>query len=178
MENDDIISWSKDYLLAWSDFKAEPNFSSFEDSSSQIKYHYTWRVNSETSDGEIYFLIDNIQLSTQFFRHLSWVREKQASLELLKHEQGHFDLAESLRPVITTDFQNEFKDKKFPTRGQNEEQQKQFAREDSGLMIFQKLEKWYYDFSQQRIKYDKETEFGHNLNKQQEYDKKFIKLRE
>ena len=177
MENDDIISWSKDYLLAWSDFKAEPNSSSFEDSSSKIKYHYTWTVNSETSDGKIYFLIDNIQLSTQFLRHLSWVREKQASVELLKHEQGHFDLAESLRHIITADFQNEFKDKKFPTRGQNEEQQKQFAREDSGLMISKRLEKWYNDFSQQRTKYDKMTEFGHNLKKQQEYDKKFAKLR-
>ena len=178
MENDDMISWSKDYLLSWSDFKAEPNSSSFEDSSSQIKYHYTWTVNSETSDGKIHFLIDNVKLSTQFLKHLSWVREKQASLGLLKHEQGHFDLAETLRPRIMEDFKNEFKDKKFPTRGQNEEQQKQFAREDSGSMISQRLEKWYYDFSQKRRKYDQETDFGHNLNKQQEYDKKFIKLRE
>ncbi len=178
MENDDIISWSKNYFLTWSDFKAQSNSSSFEDSSSKIKFHYTWTVSSEMFDGKIFFLIDTIQLSTQFFQHLSWVREKQASLELLKHEQGHFDLAESLRSVIIKDLQNEFKDKKFPTRGQNEEQQKQFALVDSGLMIAQRLEKWYNDLSQKRKKYDKETEFGHNLNKQKEYDKKFNELRE
>ncbi len=177
MENEDIIPWSKDYFLHWSDFKAEPNTSSFEDSSSHIKYHHTWTVNSEMSDGKICFVIDDIKLAAQFFRHLSWVRENQSSLELLKHEQGHFDLAESLRPIITKEIQNEFRDKKFPTRGKNDEQRKQFAREDSGLMIAKELEKWVSDFSQKRRKYDIETEFGHNLNKQKEYDKKFNELR-
>ena len=152
MENDDIVSWSKDYSLEWSDFKAQPNSSSFEDSSSYIKFYQTWTVHSDISEGEICFLIDDIKLSAQFLRHLSWVRGKQDSLELLKHEQGHFDLAESLRPIITEKIQNEFKDKKFPTRGQNEEQQKQFAREDSGLMIAQKLKQWYNVLSQKRIK--------------------------
>ena len=178
MENDEIIFWSKDYFLTWDDFYAEPNSSSFEDSSSKIKYHYTWTINSETSEGKIYFIIDNIRLYAQFLRRLSWVREKQTSPDLLKHEQGHFDLAESLKPIIIADFLNEFKYKKFPTRGKNEEQQKQFAREDSNLMISQRLEKWYSELTQLREKYDEETEFGHNLNKQQEYDKKFFKLRE
>ncbi len=178
MEDKDIITWSKDYFLNWSDFKAESNPSSFEDSSSHIKFHYTWTVNSEMFDGIIYFLIDDIKLSTQFFRHLSWVRENQTSLELLKHEQGHFDLAESLRPIITEEIQNEFRGKKFSTRGKNDEQRKQFAREDSKLMISKDLEKWLNDLSQKRIKYDEETKFGHNLNKQNEYDKKFNELRE
>jgi hypothetical protein len=177
MENDDMLSWSKDYFLNWSDFKAESNPSTFEDSSSHIKFHYTWIVNSTISDGKICFLIDDIKLTTQFLRHLSWVREKQSSADLLKHEQGHFDLAESLRPMITEKIQNKFEDKKFPTRGQNDEQRKQFAREDSGLMIVKELEKWYLDFSQKRKTYDEETEFGHNREKQKEYDEQFDKLR-
>jgi hypothetical protein len=178
MEDKDIITWSKDYFLNWSDFKAQSNPSSFEDSSSHIQFHYTWTVNSEMVDGIIYFLIDDIKLYAQFFRHLSWVRENQTTLELLKHEQGHFDLAESLRPIITEEIQNEFSDKKFPTRGKNDDQRKQHAREDSRLMIIKELEKWVDDFSQKRKKYDEETEFGHNLNKQNEYDKKFNDLRD
>jgi hypothetical protein len=177
MENNDVITWSKDYLLNWSDFKAESNPSVFEDSSSYIKYHHTWTVNSEMSDGKIYFQIDDIQLSTQFLRHLSWVREKQSSSELLKHEQGHFDLAELLRPIITEKIQNEFNNKKFPTYGQNDEQRKQFARKDSSLMIAKELEKWSYDLSQKRIKYDEDTEFGQNVKKQKEHDEKFNELR-
>ncbi len=177
MENDDILSWLKDYFLEWSDFKAESNPSAFEDSSSHIKFHYTWIVNSDMSDGKISFLIDDIQLTTKFFRHLSWVREKQSSLDLLKHEQGHFDLAESFRLIITEKIQNEFQDKKFPTRGKNDEQRKQFAREDSGLMISKEIEKWSLDLSQKRIKYDEETQFGQNKEKQKEYNEKFDRLR-
>ncbi len=178
MENDDIISWSKDYFLKWSDFQAESNPSSFEDSSCHIKYHHTWTVNSEMVDEKIYFLINDIKLSTQFLRHLSWVRENQTSSDLLKHEQGHFDLAELLRPTITEKIQTEFKDKKFPTRGKNDEQQKQFAREQSGLMIAKELEKWSNCFTQQKTKYDEETEFGRNSDKQKEHDKKFNVLRQ
>lgn len=177
MEDDDLLSWSKHYFLKWSDFKAAPNSSSFEDASSYIKYHPTWKVLSKANNDKIYFLIEDIQLTTQFLRHLSWIREKQSSLDLLKHEQGHFDLAESFRSVIEKKIQNEFKDKKFSTRGNNGEQQKQFAREDSGSMIKKKLEAYLHELSQMRKTYDKETEFGLNLNKQKEYDKKFIELR-
>ena len=177
MENNDVLLWSKDYLLKWTDFKAQSNPSTFEDSSSHIKFHYTWIVNSDISDEKICFLIDDIKITTHFFRHLSWVRENQSSEDLLKHEQGHFDLAEFLRPTITEKIQNKFKDKKFPTRGQNNEQKKQFAREDSGLMITQELEKWSLYFSQKRKKYDEETEFGHNREYQKKYDKEFDMLR-
>ena len=173
MENDDILMWSKDYLLKWSDFKASSNTSAFEDSSSQIKFHCTWTVKSTIHDGKIYFEIDDIKLSAQFLRHLSWVREGQESSHLLKHEQGHFDLAEMTRSEITERIQNKFYTKKFSTRGQNEEQRKQFAREDSGIMIAGELEKNYLDFSQKRITYDEETDFGNNKIKQKEHDEKF-----
>ena len=117
--------------------------------------------------------IDDIKLYAQFLRHLSWVREGQESDHLLKHEQGHFDLAEMARSEITEKIQNKLYDKKFSTRGQNEEQRKQFAREDSGIMIARELEKNYLDFSQKRTTYDEETDFGNNKIKQKEHDEKF-----
>lgn len=178
MENDDILLWSKDYILNWSDFKATSNPSAFEDSSSHIKFHFTWRIDSEIDNGKICYLIEDVKLSTQFLRHLSWVREGQDSSELLKHEQGHFDLAELNRSKITEQIQNKLYDKKFPTRGKNEQQQKQFAREESGMMIAAELEKLFLDFSKKRAKYDEDTEFGHNLKTQNEYDQEFIEFRE
>ena len=177
MEEDNIIKWSREYFLKWSDFQADANPSSFEDSSSKIKYHTTWTVDSEMVDGQIYFKINDIKLSTQFLKHLSWVRKNYSSNDLLKHEQGHFDLAEFLRPKITEKLQNEFKDKRFPTRGQNDEQRKQFAREQSGLMIEKELEKWSNCFIQQRTKYDADTNFGKNPEQQKGYEEKFKGLR-
>ena len=143
MEDNDVITWSKNYFLKWSDFTADPNHSTFEDSSSNIKYHHTWTVRSEMADGKIFYLIERINITTLFFRHLSWVRKQNSSDNLLNHEQGHFDLAESIKPKIIQNIENKFRDKTFPTRGQNEEQRKQFAREDSGIMISAELEKWH-----------------------------------
>ena len=177
MEDTDIITWSDNYYLKWSDFLADPNPSAFEDSSSNIKYHHTWTVQSEMADEKIFYLINKLQLSTLFLRHLSWVRIQHSSNNLLKHEQGHFDLAESLRNTIVQNIENEFKERRFPTRGQNEEQRKQFAREDSGLLIAKELQKWNETLFEKRKQYDEETEYGINLEKQKEYDEIFHKLR-
>ena len=178
MEKDDALLWSRNYFLNWSDFQADSNPSAFEDSSSEIKFHYTWTVDSEMENGKVYYEIKNIHLSTYFLRHLSWVRRGQNSLNLLKHEQGHFDLAELSRFGIEEHVQNSFHNKKFLSRGKNDEEQKQSAREDSGMMISKELEKWNLYLSKKREEYDRETEFGLNIKSQQEYDNKFAELRE
>jgi hypothetical protein len=177
VEDSDIITWSENYYLKWSDVLADPNPSAFEDSSSKIKYHHTWTVKSDMVDRKIFYQIEKIQLSTLFLRHLSWVRDQHSSDNLLNHEQGHFDLAESIRDTIVKNIEDKFREKRFPTRGQNEEQRKQFAREDSGLMITKELEKWNEILSEKRQKYVEETEYGQNIEKQKEYDEKFQKLR-
>lgn len=177
MEKDDALFWSKENFLSWSDFQADSNPSAFEDASSKIKFHFTWTVDSEMKTGKVYYEIKNIHLSTYFLRHLSWVRRGQNSPNLLKHEQGHFDLAELSRIDIEEKIQNSFYNKKFLTRGKNEEEQKQFAREDSGMMISKELEKWNQYLSQKREEYGRNTEFGLNLKSQQEYNTKFDELR-
>ena len=177
LEDKNIITWSKDCSLNWADFIAEINTSAFEDSSSNIRYHHTWKVDSEMIGREVYFKIFDVQLTTEFLKHLSWVRTQNASPGLLNHEQGHFDLAESMRPLFVEQINNKFKDSKFLTRGQNEEQRKQFAREDSGKRIFKELERCLDILSKNRKRYDEETKFGQNFSKQKEYDEKFRTLR-
>ena len=81
------------------------------------------------------------------------------------------------QPSICRRFLGKFRDKTFPTRGQNEEQRKQFAREDSGIMISAELEKWQKFLTEKRHQYDMDTEYGQNLEKQLEYDEIFNKLR-
>ena len=113
MSQNDTISWSEDYFLDWSDFQAELNPAAFEDAHSTIKYHYTWTVNSDSIGNQIKFFIENIDLTVEFHPLLSWVRQSQATPELLKHEQGHFDLAELLRSKIIEQIQNMFNEKNF-----------------------------------------------------------------
>lgn len=178
MSKPNTISWSKERLLNWSDFQAESNPASYEDAHSVIKFHYTWTVNSDSLGSQIRFFIEHIDLTVEFYPLLSWVRMSHASDTLLKHEQGHFDLAESLRPEIVKHIYGIFEGKKFPTRGQHTEQQKQFAREDSGLMIGKEVEKWEKYLFEKQNEYDRLTDFGQISAKQQEYNEQFKKLRD
>lgn len=177
MSEINVIIWSKDSFLTLSDFQAESNPATFEDSHSVVKYRYTWTVNSDKMGSQILFFIENIQLSAEFHPLLSWVRISQDNNALLKHEQGHFDLAELVKQENLKDLQNKFYDKRFPTRGKNEEQRKQYAKEDSGKMIAKEIEKLEQILSQRRQEYDDQTDFGNNLEKQSEYNLTFDKLR-
>ena len=176
MSEKDLVVWSKDRLLTWSDFKAESNPAVYEDSHSYIKYHCTWTVSSEKMGRDILFYIENLQIHVHFHTLLSWVRESEISDALLLHEQGHFDLAEIILQENVQKFQDIFYDKQFPTRGQNEEQRKQNAKEDSGIMIYQELEKLEKILSQKREEYDSLTEFGNNQSEQQKFNQTFAAL--
>ena len=177
MSEINVLAWSNDFFLRWSDFNAESNSAAFEDSHSIIKYRYTWTISSDEIENQIIFFIENIQLSVEFYPVLSWVRTSETNDDLLKHEQGHFDLAELVKRENLEKLQNKFYQKQFPTRGKNEDQGKQFAKEDSGKMIAIEVYKLEEILSKRRQEYDEQTNFGHNLEKQSEYNSIFNKLR-
>jgi len=177
MSSNDIISWSQDYCLKWSDFKAESNPAIYEDSHSFIKYGFTWVVDSDKLNKNIVFLINQITISVEFHPLLSWVRTSELNDSLLKHEQGHFDLAEIIKRDYEKILKNKFYDKVFPTRGQNEAQEKQFAKEDSSKMISIEIDKLSEILRKKRNEYDIETEYGKNYLNQNKYDDIFKKIK-
>ena len=171
------LEWTPEFTLKWSDFQAESNPAVFEDSHSVIKYRFTWTVNSEKIDEQIVFLIEDIRLYVEFHPLLSWVRLSEANDSLLNHEQGNFDLAELVKNENLSKLQNQFYSKYFPTRGQNEAQEKQFAKEDSGKMINAEVEKLQKLFDEKSLKYHDETNFGTDSESQSKYDSIFSQLR-
>lgn len=176
MSDIDVLVWSKNSPLQWSDFKAESHPAAFEDAHSVIKYRYTWTVNSEKMGSEVVFFIENIELFTEFHRLLSWVKIPNANHALLKHEQGHFDLAELVKRENLEKLQKIFYGKNYPTRGKNEEQRKQFAKEDSGRMIGKEVEELEKQLLERLQDYDDQTNFGQNSGKQSEFNMIFDKL--
>jgi hypothetical protein len=72
---------------------------------------------------------------------------------------------------------SKFCDKSFPTRGQNEAQQKQFAKEDSSKMISSEIDKLSEILRKKRNEYDIETEYGKNYLNQNKYDNIFKKIK-
>jgi len=108
---------------------------------------------------------------------LSSFRTLEINENLLKHEQGHFDLAELIKIENLEELQNKFYNIPFPTRGQNDEQRKQFAKLDSGKMISKEIEKLEELLRIRRLQYDEQTNFCQNQEKQIEYDLIFNNLR-
>lgn len=178
MSENDTVVWSGDSFLSWSDFKAEPNPSAYEDSHSVIRYRPTWVVDSEQSGDDILFVVRDVEVSVEFHQRLSWVRESQSGDLLLRHEQGHFDLAELVAREHVEALRRRFDGKAFPTRGKNEEQQKQFAREDSGNMVAAGMEGMEEALARRRQEYDRDTNFGQDAQRQSEYDEAFAVLRQ
>lgn len=176
MSKKDLVVWSKDRFLSWSDFKAESNPAIFENSHSYIRYHCTWTVSSEKIGRQIWFYIENLQIHVHFHALLSWIRESEISDSLLLHEQGHFDLSETLRQENIERIQDIFYEKRFPTRGQNEEQRKQNAKEDSSILISQEIEKLEKILSKKRKEYDALTNFGDDQLEQQKFNQTFASL--
>ena len=177
MSENTVLAWTQDTYLKWSDFEAESNPAVFEDSCSTIKYRFTWTVNSDKIDDQIMFLIENVRLHVEFHPLLSWVRESRSSDQLLKHEQGNFDLAELVKQENLGKVQEKFYLRHFHTRGQNNEQRKQFAKEDSGRIILDEIEELERLLGQRRCKYQDETSFGDDLKEQSKYNDLFERLR-
>lgn len=218
MEKTDIVCWSSDRLLKWSDFKADANPAEFEDAYSAIKFRPKWTVgsvqeytiahnianthdqNSEDdesdtadtydapivphlsdnykheNDGQIFFVIESIVVLTEFWPCLSWARPV-CNDAALYHQQGHFDLGELVMRQEISNIRNSLYEKRFPTRGKNEEQRKQFAKEDSAFVVEPVIHKLIEIFKKMQLDYDSETEHGCNITAQSKYDKLFASLR-
>ena len=177
MSENENLFWSQNCSLKWSDFKAEHNPASYADSHSVIKYGFTWTVDSEKMDSEILFLIKNIQISVEFCPLLSSVRSSEANDQLLKYEQGRFDLAEIVKREFIPNLHNKFEGRTYPTRGKNEDQRKQLAKEDSGKMIAKEIEQLQQILEKRLQEYDEATDYGNNSEKQYEYALKFKELK-
>lgn len=82
-QDEDLVKWSSDRKLRWTDYLAEPDTRSgaAASTSTQIGFEYHVRDNNLT-----------YTISCKFSKTKSWGRYKNDYI--LSHEQGHFDIAE------------------------------------------------------------------------------------
>ena len=96
------IYWNKDYLLTWNDFLGQPLLSSKNGAVSYIVVdpHYEYKSGILT-----------VEVRSYFNSSKSWSKEKKQTIKALKHEQGHFDIAE----IYSREFKKAAKESKFRT---------------------------------------------------------------
>lgn len=179
MSSEEYFVWAKDRLLTWNDFQGEP------DATSQSWMHALSATTlTQFTDFDpimkstkIKLKINWVRIEARFVPHRSWVKEGRKTPDLLKHEQGHFDIAELMAREITEKMNKKLKGKSimspYSTLDEADKDPQnlitKFAKKE--FDILEKTAKFTHE------KYDKDTNHGRITNIQHNYNEKFVQLR-
>jgi len=143
-QEEQVIEWSPAKRLTWNDYLAKP--SSLSDAAAI----------TSTALGIEYHIRNNVlsyKITCRFSKTRSWGKYKTDYI--LKHEQGHFDITE----IFARKLAKEIKEYKFNPR----------KYQDDLSKIYKKLMEEKEEFQN---RYDIETDYSRNKEKQSEWLKK------
>lgn len=176
-----VIVWNKTQALKWSDFKKSPDLNDKASASLAIGFESKPIIEHIATGSKFKFKIRDMQLRAIFIPNFSWVvknvSEKDSTL-LLKHEQGHFDLAEEITRKTRIKTTNRFQNRAFTVKGKNENEAKKGAILQVTKIRKEIEGKLQKEFRYQETKYDDKTNHGLIVEYQEEYNERFKKLRE
>lgn len=135
-------------ILTWDDFTgvAPKNALHAASVNSGIAYSYNAKILENNVELEF-------EVRSEFYPQLSWKKNlKEDSIQLLKHEQLHWNISELFARILRQEF------KKYqPTRNYKKEIDEIFKRVEAGRQNMQR-------------RYDKETRHGLKLTQQREWE--------
>ncbi|MGB6464163.1 MAG: hypothetical protein WBF38_08085 [Nitrosotalea sp.] len=177
MTNEDWIFWNKDHLITWDDFQGETKQSSTHYAQTANKIQYNWKIEFRTDKAKFRFL--DFEVKAIFVKSQSWKQKFTAYYpeKVLKHEQGHFDIAEEFsrrfKEILTTELMN----KTFSFKMKGNETYENSANAEAKKIVDRVYEKVETEYNNEHHKYDDETKHGTDLRHQEKYDQRFDKLR-
>lgn len=143
------VEWNKGRKLTWEDFKGTPPSISETNAAASTRCGFDVSAESNGSGELIAISIKNI-----FYCNKSWVRmDKRNRLDLLEHEQAHFDLCEVYARRL----------------------RKRVADSNFKLDMDNAIHEVFDAFKQRQKLYDKETNHSRNKEKQSEWLTKIAK---
>lgn len=146
--NKNLIPWTEDYQLNWADFKGRPD----KNSNYEALTYSSIGFYTEYKDNKLI-----IHANCDFDKSKSWVKKgNEKNAQLLKHEQGHFDLTEIYTRKLRQAF-SEVKDDIAQKKVQS---------------VFEKNQKEYNIIQK---KYDTETKNGTIADQQEIWNEYIIK---
>ncbi len=95
------IPWEEGHRLTWDDFRGTPPPGG-DGGAAEIAYEIRYRCVYEAVPAGNGFRARTVELAVELVMHpdRSWVRPWARTPEVLRHEQGHFDLAEVYRRLL------------------------------------------------------------------------------
>ncbi|MFI5185558.1 MAG: DUF922 domain-containing protein [Chitinophagales bacterium] len=140
-QNDESIEWSSNKRLSWDDYLAKPTASSDAAAITSTAIGIEYHVRNNTF---------SYSITCRFSKTRSWGKFKTAYI--LQHEQGHFDITE----IYARKLARELKEYQFDPQKYQDEVNRIYKR-----LMNEKEEC--------QDKYDKETDFSRNKEKQAEW---------
>ena len=140
------FTWEQHPALNWSDFKGRAPRTMGEPSAMTDT---GFRVQLECRDGAL-----DIRVAAEFYLSSSWVKTARKSAELLRHEQGHFDITE----LYARKMRKAIREAKIGCEDDR-------TAEAAGKKLFEQLDR---EWEKEEKRYDAETKDGIDLVKQKE----------
>lgn len=143
----DLIKWNNNVKITWSDFKGKADVRSAFGAMSAVGIYYKY---NSASKGKRYII--RFTIYSGFDKTKSWRRTRLLTMQMLKHEQLHFDIAE----LVSRAFKNEAEHTVYTENYKNE-----ISRIFNRYTLFmQKLQR----------KYDVQTMHSNNKEKQKDWE--------
>lgn len=101
IESDSIIEWNLNKKLNWSDFEGKPNSEVYGAAMTSYKIE-VFPSDVMVDENDKIQDYQNLSVRANFYKNYSWAIER--NIELLKHEQLHFDIAELFARKIRKNF--------------------------------------------------------------------------
>jgi hypothetical protein len=146
--NEELIDWKPASRLSWSDYKGDPNPSSDAAASTTTYLGIEYNINEKSF---------TYKIQCKFSRTKSWGLSKTDYI--LKHEQGHFDIAEIFARKLNKKM-SEYQFDKSSYRNDLKKIYKGITDEKEGF----------------QNQYDKETDHSRKKEQQEEWIKKIDKM--
>jgi len=150
--SEEMIFWQKNQPLKWSDFKGRPVKTSPFHAQTQGALNYAF----DNMGSGVYLF----KLNVQYNKQKSWSKSKEQTDDLLKHEQGHFDIYEIYGRLIMQRIKE--------TKALSETK---FSDKISSIFTksFTELQKFQHE-------YDRETDHSKDKEKQEKWNRKLEKM--
>ncbi len=177
-DESDLIEWNAEFNLSENNFLGTVNESDPHDANTRagVNYFFKHRVNEDKKRWKI--KVEEIWTCAYFFPNNSWLRPKilgEINLpRLIKHEQGHFDLAEKCSRRFEKKLKNKFRNKTF-SFNKNLVSDPEVEVKKLIQIEFEILNE---ELVQGHIDYDKITNHGLITTEQEKFDARFEQLRD
>ena len=172
------IYWDHKIELKLENFQGEPDPNDPHDARTRSELEYYFANKNTKSKSRNKIKIVKIQVNAYFVPSQSWIRKEKLNDTnlpiILKHEQGHFDIAQQVSQNIQVKMNNTFQNRILTCNGETNEEKSNSVKP----LLQKKFDELAKEAKRLNQKYDSETNFGTNIPIQNWYNNRFSKFRE